>query len=39
MNITIAYEIMEQLEQETHDLLRILYMPDINSKELQELTT
>ena len=38
VDITMAYEIMEQLEQETRDLLRILHMPDINGRELQELT-
>jgi hypothetical protein len=33
----MAHEIMEQLEQETRDLLQILHMPDINGRELQEL--
>jgi hypothetical protein len=37
-DITMVHEIMEQLEQETRDLLRILHMPDINGRELQELT-
>jgi hypothetical protein len=38
VDITMAHEIMEQTEQETRDLLHILHMPNIDGRELQELT-
>jgi hypothetical protein len=36
--ITIAHEIMEQLEQITRNMLRDLHMPNANGKEPRELT-